>query len=209
MAVAVIAIVSIIIGVTVPKCSNRDDKDYGYIKVKVNNQMVDLTLLSSPTKENYVWNIIADNSVDMELLTEAIDVWHQRTGRKLFSYRQNQDYFDNPMFVLADDPLVPSGVDYRSGTVSVRVVTISDKEEYGGVTNHIYDIETGKVYWVDITINAIHTYNKDVYRAALIHELGHALLLDDEEEHETSIMRRRLNTSGVITESDAQRVRDL
>ena len=181
-------------------------EDKGFMKRPINGKVQNLTLAFPPSDEEPVWLVIADNMIDMKMLQKGVHQWNKATNRVVFRYKQNQDYFDNPMFDLASDPSVKRVAPYRFKTVSIRLLTEPERESSGGVTHHYYDLKTGGVYWVDISINPLYTYDPKSYEAAIVHELGHSLLLDDDYNLSSSIMNEELNVYGTITDRDSKLV---
>lgn len=186
----------------------RGDEPGDFIYEDIEGERTKLTLAAPPVENGSVWDVIADNSIDMKLLERAVDRWHQKTQKKVFSFRQSQEYFDHPLFMLAGDPTAKQAANYRFGTVALRVFTEGGGESCGGITHHSYDLKTGQVWWCDVSINPMYTHDQGSYEAALVHELGHTLLLAH-HDHRTSIMRKRLNVRGVITDHHVELVKGL
>lgn len=186
----------------------RPDEPGDFLYEDIAGERTKLTLAAAPAKDGSVWDVIADDSVDMRILELAINRWHQKTQKRVFSHRQSQEFFDHPMYLLAGDPTVKQAANYRFGTVGVRVFTEGGGESCGGITHHSYDLKTGRVWWADISINPMYTHDEKSYEAALVHELGHALLLGH-HDHRSSIMRKKLNIRGTITDHHSKLVKGL
>lgn len=206
LAIAAVVIPSLIYVIVREVRKGEVDEDFVY--VDIDGEQKALTLARPPLSDEPVWRIIADKSVDVEVLDKAINRWDTKTNKRVFRYEVNQEFFDHPLFMLAGDPSVKQAVDYRLKTVAITVGTQSGKEGCGGITTHHYDLKTGEVYWVDVSINPMFTYHKRSYESAIVHELGHALLRGH-ADHDTSIMRKKLNDRGVITKHSAEMVRKL
>ena len=183
----------------------RGDEDSGFLYETIQGEKTQLTLAAPPTKDGTIWEVIADDTIDMKMLELAVNRWHQKTQKTVFHVRQSQEFFDHPMYMLAGDPTVKQAANYRFGTVGLRVFTEGGGESCGGITHHNFDVKTGRVYWADISINPMYTHDPESYEAALVHELGHVLLLGH-DDHRTSIMRKKLNTRGTITDHDSKLV---
>lgn len=186
----------------------RGDEEATVLYENIQGEKTALRLVAPPTEDGTVWDVIADNSVDMKMLERAVNRWHQKTQKTIFHYRQSQEFFDHPMFMLAGDPTVKQAANYRFGTVALRVFTEGGGEQCGGITHHSFDQKTGRVWWCDVSINPMYTHDEESYEAALVHELGHTLLLGH-HDHRTSIMRKKLNARGIITDRHSELVKGL
>jgi len=206
IAVAAIVVPSLIYAIVTHV--RRGDVNEDFIYVDISGEKTMLTLARPPLAGEVVWDVIADNTIDEDILKLAVNRWEKKVGHGVFRTRVSQEFFDHPMFMMAGDPTVKQAAAYRAGTVALSVKTVGGKEGCGGLTNHNYDLKTGRVHWVDISINPMYTYDKRSYEAALVHELGHALLLGH-ADHRTSIMRKKLNDRGIITEHSTELVRKL
>lgn len=147
-----------------------------------------------------IWSVIADNTIDEEVLSYAVGAWNEKVNKVVLRSRVSHEWFRDPNYDLSSE--------YKFATVSITLATEPTHDESGGVTHNNYDKSTGEVYWSEITINPFYTHDKAHYKAAMLHELGHALLLAH-DDHPTSIMRKELNVRGTITDHDAEIVREL
>lgn len=150
--------------------------------------------------DDTMWFVVADKGIDEDVLAYASKEWNAKVGKDVFRYKSSPSWFSDPNYSLSNE--------YKFGTVSVTLATEPGSDESGGVTHNNYDKSTGEVYWSEITINPLFTHDRNRYKAALLHELGHALLLAH-DDHPTSIMRKELNVRGTITDHDAEIVREL
>lgn len=136
--------------------------------------------------------ILADTSVDRNVLAEGVAWWNLRQPHQL-SYEFNQSLFD----AESDRPITS-----RRG-ITMFVAELS--QERGGLTDIHYDRRTGQIISAIITINKAHTYNRRTYKGSVIHEIGHILTLEDDPNPGidlNSIMRLKLNPDGELTPFD-------
>ena len=150
------------------------------------------------------WTAIGDKTVDQELLRVAAKRWNDRVCEGL---EEDCQYLctrvDPDLFFQTKEKSLE-----RYGNLFVSVETLSD-DTHGGITNNVFDQATAETYYAVIKINHAHTTDRDSYLAALMHELGHGLLLGHpDDRHKTSIMRKRLNVRGTITDHEAELLRD-
>jgi hypothetical protein len=153
--------------------------------------------------DNCLWTAVADDTTDAGLLNRAVKLWNDRICNEELGCRY---------LCTREDPELFSRTSEKSGArfshIFVSTETLPNTGE-GGITNNIYDKATGEAYYAIIKINKSHTYHEDSYLAALVHELGHGLLLGHcDDRHKTSIMRKTLNVRGTITDHDAELLRE-
>lgn len=149
------------------------------------------------------WTAVGDATVDAPLLARAAKRWNDRVceGLEDCSYLCVQE--DPDLFFRTQEKSLE-----RYGKLFVSVETLPDNG-HGGVTNNVYDTGTAETYYAVIKINHAYVQHEESYLAALVHELGHGLLLDHcDDRHETSVMRKRLNPRGTITDHDAELLRE-
>lgn len=150
-----------------------------------------------------LWTTVGDRSVRQDLLLKATEMWNARVcagedGCQYVCNREDPDLFFNTG--------EKSGARYGSIFVTANMMR---EDNEGGVTNNVYNVKTGEVYYSKITINEMYTHHESSYLAALVHEIGHGLLLGHcDDRHETSIMREKLNVRGRITDHDAELLRE-
>jgi hypothetical protein len=152
--------------------------------------------------EKCLWTTVGDKTVRADLLMKATVMWNDRVceGKSGCQYVCNQN--DPDLFFRTGEKS-----EARFGNIFVMAEVLPDNGE-GGVTNNVYDVKMGEAYYAVVKINKMHTYHEDSYIAALVHEVGHGLLLGHcDDRHETSIMRKRLNVRGTITDHDAELLR--
>jgi len=151
-----------------------------------------------------LWSVVGDKTVRADYLKKAVEAWDSRVCEGLNKKCVYLCVFDDPDLFFRTEEKSQA----RFGNIFVSVETLPD-DGHGGITNNIYDEKTGEVYYSVVRINHVHTYHEDSYVAALTHEIGHGLLLDHcDDRHTTSIMRKKLNTRGRITDHDAELLRN-
>lgn len=173
----------------------RGPQDNGFITVTIDGQEKELRPRFAPDGGGW-WRVVSDKTVDQRVVLMAVERWNKALEFEAFDARQDQLFFDDPNFVLRDD--------YKFGNVTITVATEPGGEECGGITHNQYDKATGEVYWSEISINPMYTHDSTTYEGAVMHELGHALLLAHDDE---GIMRKRLDPRGEISKQDIERVR--
>ncbi|MHA2334529.1 MAG: hypothetical protein ACXAEU_21050 [Candidatus Hodarchaeales archaeon] len=189
--VASVAAPLLVYGVFLHECTDNTDEEV-YRALGRDAQGNDLAL---KPLSNY-WRVMCGKSVDLVALQNGIKEWNTKLNYTIF-YPSIIDLAVSTVTAVDNE-----------GYVVVTEGLESGKEEIGGLSRFSYDINTGEVYLVEIAINPLSTYNEDYYNAAVLHELGHALLLGDNESS-TSIMRKKLNIRGVITDRDIALVKTI
>ena len=174
----------------------RGPEDNGFMTVMIDGQETELRPRFGPGVGG-LWNVVSDNSVDHRYVAKAAERWNTVLGFKVFDARQDQSFFDDPNYTLRND--------YKFGYVTITVATEPGGEHCGGITHHNYDKATGEVYWAEITINPMYTHDSASYEGAVMHELGHALLLAHDDE---GLMRKRLDIRGKISSHDIKILRE-
>lgn len=146
------------------------------------------------------WEVIANGDIDLGTVRWATNEWNKAVGFKVFQDPwMYMEFFSNKFVLEATNPT--KAKHYMFSTVSIKSQTEAGGEHCGGVTRVSYDVSTGGAYWATITINPMFMDHERTYKAAVLHELGHALLLGHADpHHDSSIMRKKLDTSGKITD---------
>jgi hypothetical protein len=108
-------------------------------------------------------------------------------------------------------------VENRYGVVLVSVGYVGnptwhqglDIDDPGGISNLVWDEETGEILYADVILNVDYAYDEEWTTQALIHELGHACFaLDHDEVSEDlgSCMSSPQPYNCEILQSDVERV---
>lgn len=139
--------------------------------------------------------LIADETVDWDTTVEAVNWWIA------------QD--DSLTFKLSQMPIKFRQLEALDVAKKRGYFLITEEElpegKCGGITKVDYDKATGEIWGGTIRINKAHSYNKATRVWATIHELGHALSLEDDPAPGidlNSVMRQKLNIGGVLVPED-------
>lgn len=113
--------------------------------------------------------VFGRDGITAEEIVWASEWWNKRAGRKLFR-SGGVDYF----YDVAYD----GGKAGKTRHVFVSVGAAESK--CGGIARPIFDKANGEIWYTEITINHEHAYHKSTRKATLLHEMGHALGLEDD-----------------------------
>lgn len=142
-----------------------------------------------------VWNVVADDSVDPQVLSDSIQWINDTMGEKVVIGGIDPDRYNYDMMEGVSNNV-------KAGNIYVAVNELRDHID-GGVTSHIYDKSNGEVWYSEVTIAKAHVYDRRTYVGAMKHELCHAvLMLADDPDGLNSIMQAHLNPEGTITDHD-------
>jgi len=193
---ALLSSVMLIYGVVCGK-----EMDNGLAQKQLDSAIVDMTPASAP-KNGALWTVHADKGVPPVELAKAIAAWNVAVGDNILAGSVNPDFF------AAGD--MENAV-YRLSTIAVSAANLSpSKLECGGTVTHAFRKGTAEVMWTDIVVG--NEWLRSKPHIALTHLLGHALLLDHDDFHDTSIMRHSIYTiplSFEVLKTDAQLLRNV
>jgi hypothetical protein len=113
--------------------------------------------------------IIGDKTIDPEILNWSIDWWNEKIGEEVFTGKVDDESYH---FLLNSDNNT-----FKKGIAFLTQNQINSG--YGGETTCKYDKKTGEIYYSEIVLNLEHSYDPDTLKKVIIHELGHALGLED------------------------------
>lgn len=166
-----------------------DVEDRGMIQVKLRNGDVVQARLGFE-----VYQVIGDETVNDAQLAGAIDWWASELGVQRLAGRRDPVGYHKAM----DGP-----EHARAGLMLVSVEELQS-QRCGGETTVYWDLDTGHIIYSVVRIAAAHSYHTPTYQAALEHEMGHGLGLDDDpySVESRSVMRCKLVINGEVTALD-------
>jgi hypothetical protein len=195
-------------------CTNKDSGCNGIKNVEDKGRLIryekELRPLYMPFKIVVSREMLHDNIVvvgnqrriKLEILHEAIQWWHEKTGRRdLFSIEIIDSYRTN----MHGDISPPHGQVYIRVEDATHIGS-EDISDRGGIITLGFNKTTGMIYSAIMSINAVMLNNDLHQRNVLLHELGHVLGLSDDINvpSNKSVMRSKLvlDDSIILTKKD-------
>lgn len=136
--------------------------DYGLMERRGTESTVELKPKILPQA------VLTNSDLVFKHIPWAVEWWNQKTDKRT-------------LFIVggkADPGLWERSKREKLGTVYIEIASID--AELGGHANPVYDKANGEIWYTHIVINYDHAYDVKTLRASMLHELGHALGLEDD-----------------------------